>query len=54
MAFIGFVQPASGGILTMSETQSRWFAELCKQRVKLPTKAEMEETMEGELVRLAF
>ncbi|CAG2238884.1 FMO [Mytilus edulis] len=24
LAFIGFVQPASGGILTMSETQARW------------------------------
>ncbi|XP_078614603.1 flavin-containing monooxygenase 5-like isoform X2 [Branchiostoma floridae x Branchiostoma japonicum] len=42
MAFIGFVQPASGGILSMSETQARWFAELCLNHVKLPSRAAME------------
>ncbi|XP_038050022.1 flavin-containing monooxygenase 5-like isoform X2 [Patiria miniata] len=36
LAFIGFVQPASGGILSMSETQARWFAEICRGQVKLP------------------
>ncbi|XP_045201469.2 flavin-containing monooxygenase 5-like isoform X2 [Mercenaria mercenaria] len=48
MAFIGFVQPASGGVLTMSETQARWFAELCQGRVKLPSKSEMERDMQEE------
>eukprot|EP00937_MAST-01D_sp_MAST-1D-sp2_P003262 g3262.t1 len=32
LAFIGFVQPASGGIITMSETQARWFALLQLRR----------------------
>jgi dimethylaniline monooxygenase (N-oxide forming) len=36
LAFIGFLQPASGGILTCSETQARWFVELCKGTVHLP------------------
>lgn len=38
LAFIGFIQPASGGILTSSETQARWFVELCKGNVHLPPK----------------
>lgn len=42
LAFIGFVQPASGGIITMSETQARWFSQVCKGReVKLPSKQDM-------------
>jgi len=41
LAFIGFVQPASGGVLSMSETQARWFAELCKGKIKLPTESKM-------------
>lgn len=50
LAFIGFVQPASGGVLTMSEIQARWFAELCKGRVKLPSKQAMETTIAEEKV----
>lgn len=50
LAFIGFVQPASGGVLTMSETQARWFAELCKGKVTLPDKHEMEEDIRKEKV----
>ncbi|XP_012934772.1 flavin-containing monooxygenase 5 [Aplysia californica] len=42
LAFIGFVQPASGGILTMAETQARWFSALCKGKVRLPSAPEME------------
>nr|KAG5701451.1 hypothetical protein BaRGS_032783 [Batillaria attramentaria] len=42
LAFIGFVQPASGGVLTMSETQARWFGQVCKGNVSLPPKHEME------------
>ena len=30
LGFVGFVQPASGGILSMAETQARWFAELAR------------------------
>ncbi|XP_069104183.1 flavin-containing monooxygenase 5-like isoform X2 [Argopecten irradians] len=48
LAFIGFVQPASGGVLSMSETQSRWFAELCKGKVKLPSKSDMFDSMKSE------
>ena len=50
LAFIGFVQPASGGILTMSEVQARWFAELCKGKITLPNKHEMEEDISKENV----
>ena len=28
LGFIGFAQPASGGLLTVSETQARWFSAL--------------------------
>ncbi|XP_060593695.1 flavin-containing monooxygenase 5-like [Ruditapes philippinarum] len=48
LAFIGFVQPASGGVLTMSETQARWFAQMCKGRVGLPNRSEMVRDMEEE------
>ncbi|XP_035693857.1 flavin-containing monooxygenase 5-like [Branchiostoma floridae] len=48
MAFIGFVQPASGGILSMSETQARWFAELCLNHVKLPSRAAMEAEIKAD------
>ena len=50
LAFIGFVQPASGGVLTMSEIQARWFGELCKGRVSLPNKWEMEHNIKQEKV----
>ncbi|XP_033637687.1 dimethylaniline monooxygenase [N-oxide-forming] 5-like isoform X1 [Asterias rubens] len=48
LAFIGFVQPASGGILSMSETQARWFAEICRGQVKLPSQKVMTAGMETE------
>lgn len=51
LAFIGFVQPASGGVLTMSETQARWFGQICRGRVQLPQKHLMEMDMEMEMVR---
>jgi dimethylaniline monooxygenase (N-oxide forming) len=50
LAFIGFVQPASGGVLTMSEIQARWFAEMCKARVTLPSKSHMEKDIKDEQV----
>lgn len=49
LAFIGFVQPASGGILSMAETQSRWFTHLCKGKVKLPSQTDMVKSMKAEL-----
>ena len=52
LAFIGFVQPASGGVLTMSETQSRWWAELCRGRITLPTVAEMRQDIDKEMVHI--
>lgn len=54
LAFIGFVQPASGGVLTMSETQARWFAEMCQGHVKLPGRQEMERNIEEEKVNVVL
>lgn len=48
LAFIGFVQPASGGVLTMSETQARWFSQICLGSVRLPPKEEMEQDIKQE------
>ena len=48
LGFIGFAQPASGGLLSISETQARWFSELCKGTIKLPNKAAMHHEMEAE------
>jgi hypothetical protein len=48
------VQPASGGVLTMSETQARWFAQVCKGSVGLPNRSEMVRDMEEEKVRFCF
>lgn len=43
LAFIGFAQPASGGLLSMSEIQARWFTELARGRCSLPTPLTMKE-----------
>ncbi|XP_072034242.1 flavin-containing monooxygenase 5-like [Amphiura filiformis] len=48
LAFIGFLQPASGGILSMAETQARWFAELCRGTIRLPSKRSMENDLKSE------
>ncbi|XP_076453991.1 flavin-containing monooxygenase 5-like isoform X2 [Babylonia areolata] len=48
LAFIGFVQPASGGVLTMSEVQARWFGQVCTGSVHLPPKHEMEQDIRQE------
>ena len=50
LALIGFVQPASGGVLTMSETQARWWAELCKDNIFLPSKADMDNDIQKDVV----
>ncbi|GFN74211.1 RNA-directed DNA polymerase from mobile element jockey [Plakobranchus ocellatus] len=44
-----FVQPASGGLLGMSEIQARWFSKLCKGSVQLPSKQEMDAEIEAEM-----
>ena len=43
LAFIGLVQPSSGGLLSISEIQARWFSELCKGSVKLPSAEKMRQ-----------
>lgn len=43
LAFIGFVQPTSGGLLSVSEIQARWFSELCKGVIKLPLVEKMQQ-----------
>ncbi|WAR28557.1 FMO5-like protein [Mya arenaria] len=54
LAFIGFVQPSSGGVILMSEMQARWLAEICKGRVKLPSEREMRSAMELEKKQNAY
>ena len=54
LAFIGFVQPASGGVLTMSELQARWFAELCKRKITLPHRHVMDEVIKQEKVTISY
>ena len=51
LAFIGFVQPASGGILSMSEVQSQWLTTIIKGRCKLPSDVEMKESIVTDAVR---
>eukprot|EP00002_Diphylleia_rotans_P023753 TRINITY_DN4674_c0_g2_i1.p1 TRINITY_DN4674_c0_g2~~TRINITY_DN4674_c0_g2_i1.p1 ORF type:complete len:523 (-),score=99.94 TRINITY_DN4674_c0_g2_i1:186-1754(-) len=46
IGFIGFIQPSSGGVLSVSEIQSRWFVELMKKKVSLPSKTEMDAEIE--------
>jgi len=48
LAFIGFVQPASGGIISMSEMQARWFSALCRGKTSLPEPTQMQEEMKQE------
>ncbi|XP_067948329.1 flavin-containing monooxygenase 5-like [Watersipora subatra] len=45
LAFIGFVQPTSGGILPMSEIQAQWLAMIIMGRTKLPPVVDMKEAI---------
>jgi hypothetical protein len=54
LAFIGFVQPASGGVLSMSETQARWYAELIKGHINLPSKSTMLDSIKLEEVTIDY
>lgn len=46
LGFIGFAQPSSGGLLTISEIQARWFVHLLRNDVALPPTIQMNETIE--------
>ncbi|CAF2955603.1 unnamed protein product, partial [Rotaria sp. Silwood2] len=39
--WIGFARPALGAIPPLMELQARWFALLCSNKLKLPTKSDM-------------
>ena len=52
LGFIGFAQPSSGGLLTISEIQARWFLHLIKKDIKLPSEIEMNEQIQTDLVFL--
>ncbi|CAF1031598.1 unnamed protein product, partial [Brachionus calyciflorus] len=43
VGFLGFIQPSSGGLLTVSEMQARWHVRLMLNHVKLPSEPEMIE-----------
>jgi dimethylaniline monooxygenase (N-oxide forming) len=45
LAFIGFVQTTTGGILSVSEMQARWFVQLCKGNIRLPSKNSMKTSL---------
>lgn len=51
LAFVGFTQPASGGLLSVSEIQARWFSELCKGTIKLPSIEKMFHNMKQDQQR---
>ena len=64
LAFIGFVQPASGGLLPVSEMQARWFLELCcamegdaskcqVPNVQLPSKSKMLASIAADKAEIA-
>ena len=52
LAFIGFVEPASGGRVPMSEMQSRWFAELTQGNISLPGQNVMNRIIDKEVVSI--
>jgi dimethylaniline monooxygenase (N-oxide forming) len=43
LAFIGFVRPQQGGIPAMAELQARYFAQLCSNSKRLPTREHRRE-----------
>lgn len=48
LAFIGLVQPDTGGLLPISEMQARWLVELLKGRVELPSPEKMRERIDAD------
>jgi dimethylaniline monooxygenase (N-oxide forming) len=52
LSFIGFVQPTSGGLLTVSEMQARWFTHLILNDTKLPPKSVMVDQINKDQKRI--
>ena len=48
IAFIGLLQPSSGGLLPMAEMQSRWACEIFKGRLSLPSPSAMIAHMQSD------
>jgi len=48
LAFIGFARPQQGGVPTISELQSRYFALLCSNKRALPSRREMNRVSKEE------
>ena len=48
IAFIGLLQPSSGGLLPMAEMQSRWACEIFKGRLSLPSPSSMLAHMQSD------
>lgn len=48
LGFIGFIQPSSGGLMTCSEMQSRWMAELAVGAVSLPDSRTMQNVINSD------
>jgi dimethylaniline monooxygenase (N-oxide forming) len=47
LGFIGFVRPAFGAIPPLAELQARWFALILSGRLALPSKSEMQQSIES-------
>ncbi len=50
LAFIGLVQPASGGSVSMAEMQARWFSQLTLGNLALPGAAVMNKIIDKDIV----
>ncbi len=48
IAFIGLLQPSSGGLLPMAEMQSRWACQIFKGRLSLPSPSSMLAHMQSD------
>jgi dimethylaniline monooxygenase (N-oxide forming) len=53
LLFCGFVQPFSGGILSMAEIQARWYVELMKGAVTLPKREKIIQIIKQDLKKIA-
>ncbi|BBL36021.1 ferredoxin--NADP reductase (plasmid) [Nitrosomonas stercoris] len=49
LAFIGLVQPDTGGLLPVSEMQARWLVNLHQKRVKLPSSKVMQQRINKDM-----
>lgn len=53
LAFLGFIQPSSGGLITVSEMQARWHTSLILNQSRLPIESEMKKIIESDTVKLS-